>query len=80
MLGLAGWATGFRRNYDWLRLPVLDRRGDIRHDGGVTPIPGLYVLGMRFQTRRNSSFLDGVGADAQAVADHLAASRFHAAA
>ncbi|MCB1008998.1 MAG: NAD(P)-binding domain-containing protein [Acidobacteria bacterium] len=74
------WATGFRRNYDWLRLPVLDRRGDIRHDGGVTPIPGLYVLGMRFQTRRNSSFLDGVGADAQAVADHLAASRFHAAA
>jgi len=74
------WATGYRRNYDWLHLPVLDRRGDIRHQAGVTPVEGLYVLGMRFQTRRNSSFLDGVGADAQSVADHLAASRFRSAA
>lgn len=74
------WATGYRRNYDWLKLPVLDRRGDIRHLGGVTPVAGLYVLGMRFQTRRNSSFLDGVGADAHEIAEHLAARRVRTAA
>lgn len=74
------WATGYRRDYSWLRVPVLDGRGEIRHRGGVTPAPGLYVLGMRFQLRRNSSFLDGVGNDAREVADHLAASRLAPAA
>lgn len=69
------WATGYRRSYDWLRLPVLDGRGEIRHRGGVVDHPGLYVLGLRFLRRRNSSFLDGVGADAAALADHLLARR-----
>jgi putative flavoprotein involved in K+ transport len=76
-LGLAGvgtvlWATGFRRSYPWLRLPVLDGRGEIRHEGGVTSEPGLYVIGLHFLRRRNSSFIDGVGADAQALSEHLA--------
>ena len=66
------WATGYRRRYPWLRLPVLDVRGEIRHSGGVTPEPGLYVLGLHFLRRRNSSFLDGVGADARDLAGHLA--------
>ena len=65
------WATGYRRRYPWLRVPVLDARGEIRHDGGVTPQPGLYVLGLNFLRRRNSSFLDGVGADARHVAEHI---------
>lgn len=65
------WATGFRRNYAWLRVPVLDAAGEIRHRGGVTPAPGLYVLGLRFLRRRNSNFLDGVGADAEALAAEL---------
>jgi putative flavoprotein involved in K+ transport len=65
------WATGFRRDYRWLKVPVLDPHGEIRHDGGVTPVPGLYVLGLRFLRRRNSNFLDGVGADARFLADHL---------
>ena len=43
----------------------------IRHAGGVTPEPGLYVLGLQFLRRRNSSFLDGVGADAEALAVHV---------
>ena len=55
------WATGFRRVYPWLKLPVLDARGEIRHDGGITPVPGLYVLGLHFLRRRKSSFIDGVG-------------------
>ena len=39
---------------------MLDRRGEIRHQAGVTPHPGLYVLGLNFQRRRHSSFIDGV--------------------
>ena len=65
------WATGYRRDYSWLQMPVLDERGEIRHDGGVTSSPGLYVLGLRFLRRRNSSFLDGVGADAVELARHI---------
>jgi putative flavoprotein involved in K+ transport len=65
------WATGYRRAYPWLHVPVLDRRGEILHVGGRTPWPGLYVLGQRLQTRRNSNFLDGVGRDAATVADHI---------
>lgn len=65
------WATGFRRDYAWLRVPILDADGEIRHRGGLTPAPGLCVLGLRFLRRRNSNFLDGVGADAEALAAHL---------
>jgi putative flavoprotein involved in K+ transport len=67
------WATGFGRDYAWLHLPVLDAAGEIRHAGGVTPVPGLYVLGLRFLRRRNSNFLDGVGADAEALAGEVLA-------
>jgi len=68
------WATGYRRAYPWLHAPVLDARGEIVHDEGVTPVPGLYVLGLNFQRRRNSSFIDGVGADAWSLARHIAQS------
>ena len=67
------WATGFRRSYPWLDVPVLDGAGEIRHRRGVTPVPGLYVLGQRFQHRRDSNFIDGVRHDAAYVAHHLAA-------
>jgi putative flavoprotein involved in K+ transport len=66
------WATGFRRRYPWLKLPVLDARGDIGHRGGVTDEPGLYVLGMHFQRRRKSAFIDGVGDDARELAAQIA--------
>jgi putative flavoprotein involved in K+ transport len=65
------WATGYRRSYPWLRLPVLDGFGEIGQSRGVTAVPGLYVLGQRFQHFRNSNFIDGVGRDAAFVADHL---------
>src|SRR5262245_4333950 len=67
------WATGYRRDYSWLRVPILDARCEIIHDLGVTPMRGLYVLGMRFQRRRHSNFIDGVGADAREIADRIAA-------
>jgi putative flavoprotein involved in K+ transport len=66
------WATGYRRDYSWLQAPVLDDAQEIRHHRGRTPLPGLYVLGLRFQTRRRSSFIDGVGRDAQEVAEAIA--------
>jgi putative flavoprotein involved in K+ transport len=65
------WATGYRPAYPWLRAPALDRHGEIGHQRGVTHVPGLYVLGLRFLHRRNSSFVDGVGRDARFVAAHL---------
>jgi putative flavoprotein involved in K+ transport len=65
------WATGYRRSYPWLKVPVLDARGEIRHEGGITPEPGLYVLGLQFLRRRSSSWIDGVGDDARALADDL---------
>jgi len=66
------WATGFKRRYPWLKIPVLDERGDIRHHAGITPEPGLFVLGMHFQRRRKSAFIDGVGDDAAFLADRIA--------
>ena len=65
------WATGFRRNYRWLHVPVLDASGEIIHRGGVTPSPGLYVLGLRFLRRWNPSFIDAVAADATELAAEL---------
>jgi putative flavoprotein involved in K+ transport len=67
------WATGFRPDYSWLEVPVLDRKGRIRHDGGITPSPGLYVMGLPFLRRRKSQLIDGAGADARDLSAHLAA-------
>ena len=67
-MGTVVWATGYRRAYPWLHVPVLDRAGEISHVDGATPAPGLYVMGMRWQSRRSSSFLDGVRHDAATVA------------
>jgi putative flavoprotein involved in K+ transport len=66
------WATGYRRRYPFLKLPLLDERGEIRHRGGVTALPGLYVIGLQLLRRRKSSFLDGVGSDALELSVHLA--------
>lgn len=65
------WATGFRRSYPWLRVPALDERGELLHTGGVTPVPGLYAMGLRFMRRRNSSFIDGQRQDAEEIADQI---------
>jgi putative flavoprotein involved in K+ transport len=62
------WATGYRRLYPWLDIDVLDPDGEIVHEGGVTPVEGLYLLGRNFQRRRSSHFIGGVGADAAFLA------------
>ncbi len=70
-IGSVIWCTGFRPDYQWLDLPVLDRKGMIRHTGGICPLPGLYVLGLPFMRRRKSSFMFGATDDARDVCDHL---------
>jgi len=66
-------ATGFRPDHPWLRLPVLAPDGNIRQRRGVTPVPGLYVVGQRFQHRRDSGLIDGARHDARTVVEHLLA-------
>jgi putative flavoprotein involved in K+ transport len=63
------WATGFRRDYSWLRVPSAVAAGELVHAAGITPAPGLYGVGLRYMRRRNSSFIDGVGDDARAIVE-----------
>ena len=67
------WATGFRPDYGWIDLPVLDDNGRPVHRRGVTDVPGLYFLGLPWLYRRGSALLGGVGDDASFVADRVAA-------
>ncbi|MDX6421302.1 MAG: putative flavoprotein involved in transport [Trebonia sp.] len=66
------WATGFRPDYGWLDVPVVDEKGRLRHDGGVVDSPGLYALGLPVLRRRKSTFIHGIEDDAREVIDHLA--------
>jgi putative flavoprotein involved in K+ transport len=74
-IGAVVWATGYRSDFGWIELPVLDAAGDPLHRGGVSTIPGLYFLGLPWLSRMNSSFLSGVGDDAARLADHVAVRR-----
>lgn len=64
-------ASGYRPHHPWLRLPVTTADGSIRQHRGVTDLPGLYVVGQRFQHRRDSGFIDGARHDAGSVVAHL---------
>jgi putative flavoprotein involved in K+ transport len=66
------WATGFRPDYAWLDVPVVDAKGQLRHDGGVVGSPGLYALGLPVLRRRKSTFIYGIEDDAREVIEHLA--------
>jgi putative flavoprotein involved in K+ transport len=66
------WATGYRPDYTWLDVPVLDVKGQLRHEGGVVESPGLYALGLPVLRRRKSTFIHGIEDDAREVIDHLA--------
>ena len=66
------WATGFHPDYRWIQLPIFDAHGFPRHDRGVVPqAPGLYFLGLHFQTGLTSSLMGGVGDDAKFITEHL---------
>lgn len=66
------WSTGFKPDYNWLELPrVLNERGAIKHQRGITTESGLYIVGMPWQHRRTSALIGGVGADAQYVVNEI---------
>jgi putative flavoprotein involved in K+ transport len=68
------WATGFRPEYGWLEVPVIDHKGHLRHDGGVVvDAPGLYAIGLPVLRRRKSTFIVGAEDDARDIVAHLAA-------
>ena len=70
------WGTGFRYDFSWIDLPVFAERGEPIHERGVVPsAPGLYFVGLVFQTAATSDVLPGVGRDAAHVAKHIASVR-----
>jgi putative flavoprotein involved in K+ transport len=78
------WATGFTVDYKWLEVDVFDEKGKPRHQRGVSVEPGVYFLGLPWQSRRGSSFIWGVWHDAKHLADHISTQRkylaYHASA
>lgn len=71
-IGTIIWATGYRPDYSWLDIPVLDHKGRVRHDGGViNEAPGMYLLGAHILRRRRSSFIHGAKQDTHDIAGHL---------
>jgi putative flavoprotein involved in K+ transport len=72
-IGAVIWATGYGVDFSWIEIAVLDARGEPIHRGGITPVPGLYFLGLQWLSKMSSSFLSGVGDDAAMLADHIAA-------
>jgi putative flavoprotein involved in K+ transport len=65
------WCTGFHPDYSWLHVPVVDAKGQLRHDGGVVDAPGLYALGLPVLRRRKSTFIHGAEDDARDIVEHL---------
>lgn len=66
------WASGFRRDYSWIELDIFDENSNPIHELGVSKEPGIYFLGLPFQSRRRSSFLFGAWYDAKYIADYIA--------
>ena len=67
------WATGYRSDYSWLHVPGVVDDGHVRQEAGVTDVPGLYFLGLPWQTSRGSALLGFVGADAATLSARMAA-------
>jgi putative flavoprotein involved in K+ transport len=69
------WATGYRLDFGWVDLPVLDEWGYPRHTRGVTIHPGLYAVGLPWLHSQPSAVFAGVGTDAAHIVEHIAARR-----
>ena len=73
------WATGFAFDYGWLKVDTFDAQGRPRHQRGVSAEPGVYFLGLPWQSRRGSSFIWGVWHDARFLADQVQIQRTYMA-
>jgi len=74
-VGTVIWATGYRSDYSWIRVPVFDGQGKPRHRRGVTDSPELYFLGMKDQYSRGSSLIYWVKEDAAYIVDQVRKAR-----
>jgi putative flavoprotein involved in K+ transport len=78
------WATGFTSDYSWMKVDAFDEKGKPKHQRGVSSEPGIYFLGLSWQSRRGSAFIWGVWHDAKHLADRIATQRkyleYHASA
>jgi putative flavoprotein involved in K+ transport len=72
------WATGFKQDFSWLKMDAFTETGAPIHQRGVSKEPGLFFLGLPWQSRRGSTFLWGVWHDAKFVADQIAIQRAYA--
>lgn len=68
------WATGYLLDFNWVDLPIFDEQRQPIHRRGVTASPAVYLLGLAWLHKRKSSFLYGVGEDAEYIAEHIARS------
>jgi putative flavoprotein involved in K+ transport len=68
------WATGYRPDYSWIDLPIVDENGRLRHRRGVTDVAGLSFLGLTWQWTRGSALIGWVKDDAAFLAERIAAS------
>jgi putative flavoprotein involved in K+ transport len=66
------WATGYKNNFDWIKLDIFDETGKPEHNNGVSKEKGLYFLGLPWLSMRGSSFIWGVWKDAKYLAEHIA--------
>lgn len=71
------WATGFSQDFSWLKVDAFDARGKPAHQRGVSTEPGVYFLGLPWQSRRGSTFIWGVWHDAKYLADHISIQRMY---
>jgi putative flavoprotein involved in K+ transport len=69
------WCTGYKFDFDWVRLPVFDAQGAPAQQRGVTSCPGAYFLGLHWMHKFKSATLFGVGEDASHIAEHMAIAR-----
>lgn len=76
--GAVIWATGYRPDYAWIDLPILDSKGRLRHRRGVTDVPGLCFLGLTWQHTRGSALIGWVKDDAEFIAGRIAAANHEA--
>jgi putative flavoprotein involved in K+ transport len=73
------WATGFVQDFSWIKLDAFDAQGQPKHRRGVSPVQGLYFLGLPWLSRRGSSFIWGVWHDARYIADQIGIQRSYLA-
>jgi putative flavoprotein involved in K+ transport len=69
------WATGYALDFSWLKVGEFDAKGRPVHRDGVSPVPGLYFVGLSWLSRRASAFIWGAWGDAKKIAEHIAAQR-----